>query len=284
GRYLSRADTTKRYLTDPEVMRLHERRLARRVAGEELVRRQFARDPLRDAQRQAHLFVIAEPGAAPDDLLVPLLDAGQWQQFGVELLQRAIHNSDLNTQLRDGNVSPFSPDMDTLQSFDLRARGFALTSSGFGPGRTLAENAVNDETVAELEVANSGALHAYLSRLSDNIGDDSQQYLFDSAPVAYVRRTLAITTYLCEKIGYFGVWTIGVGATGLKGVTSYLHYQRGMGHGPVYDESDYIRSVETTYVDIRDHPAQIANRLLGPLLRSLRVHGVFTGALSDPAE
>lgn len=284
GRYMGRGDTTKRYLTDPEVLRLHERRLTRRVAGEDRVRQQFARDPLSENRRQAHLFVIAEPQTAPDDMLVPLLDAGHWQQFAVNLLHRAIYNQELNAHLQASNVSPFAPDMDTLQSFDLRASGFALTSAGIGPGRTMIERAVNDETVAELEVTNSGALHAYMSRLSDNIGDAQQQYFLDSAPVAYVRRMLALATEVSEKTGYFGVWTLGVGATGLRGLSSYLHYRRWQSDGPRYDEDEYVRATEATYSDLRDHPGLIAERLLGQLLRSFRVHGVFEAALSDDAK
>jgi hypothetical protein len=281
GRYIARGDTTKRYLTDAEVMRFHERRIARRISGEDLVRKQFVRDPFLATQRQAHLFLVAEPQAASEELLVPFLDAGGWQQFAVQLLHSAIYDTSLNAQLQAARVTAFSPDMDTLQSFDLRAGGVALTSSGMARGRKLVDDPINNETLAELEIGNSGALRAYMSRLSDNIGDDNQQYVLDSAPVAYARRMIALAVHVSERAGYFGTWTVGVGATGLRGTHSWLHHESHMGYGPEYDEDEYVRSVEATYLEMRDRPGQTADRLVGPLLRTYRVRGAFAAALSD---
>jgi len=60
NRYLARGDKTKRYLTDPEVLRLHQRRLTATADGLALLDVEFGRDPFDGASREnAHLFVLA---------------------------------------------------------------------------------------------------------------------------------------------------------------------------------------------------------------------------------
>lgn len=98
NRYLARGDKTKRYLTDPEVVRLHQRRLTAITDGLRLLDIEFGRDPLAGADREnAHLFVLAEPLSARHDLLADFTDtSGPQPSFD---LRRAGLTSDLTALL-----------------------------------------------------------------------------------------------------------------------------------------------------------------------------------------
>lgn len=134
SKYLARGDKTKRYLTDPEVVRLHQRRLTAITDGAALLDIEFGRDPFTGADREnAHLFVLAEPLSARPDLLRDITE-DDWQPSR-KLVQAGL-TAELDALLGEVGASQFSQCLRELQSRDLRPDGVAWTSYGLAEGRT----------------------------------------------------------------------------------------------------------------------------------------------------
>jgi len=134
NRYLARGDKTKRYLTDPEVLRLHQRRLTATADGLALLDVEFGRDPFDDASREnAHLFVLAEPLAARADQLIDVTDTPQ-PQPSFELRNSGL-TTDLNASLGKVGAAQFSYGLDEMQDFDRRANGVAWTTYALAGGQ-----------------------------------------------------------------------------------------------------------------------------------------------------
>lgn len=283
GRYLGRGDKTKRYLSDAEVLRLHQQRTVDEVSGEHLLDAEFQRDLFDDeVRKQAHLFLLAEPMTARADMLLPLTDIDAYQQPLLDLRQKGLAPA-LRAVLAGVNAADFSPGLSEMQTFDRRPSGVALSTYGIAPGRLRqVEDNYNDrESAAELEVRDGGGLRLYSSRLSDAI--DDTQMLFDATAVGLTRQLLALTKAVAEEGGYFGNWIVALGATGLKGTYSYrLSQGWGSGQGVPYGEDIYKRASVISFAELTQHPGDIAGRLLGPLLRAYRSRSHFMAALSDP--
>lgn len=133
-RYLAGGAKTKRYLTDSEVLRLHQRRLTAAADGLALLDVEFGRDPFDDASREnAHLFVLAEPLAARADQLIDVTDTPQ-PQPSFELPNSGL-TTDLNALLGKVGAAQFSYGLDEMQDFDRRADGVAWTTYALAGGR-----------------------------------------------------------------------------------------------------------------------------------------------------
>jgi len=217
NRYLARRDKTKRYLTDPEVLRLHQRRLTATADGLALLDVEFGRDPFDDASREnAHLFVLAEPLATRADQLIDVTDTPQ-PQPSFELPNSGL-TTDLNALLGKVGAAQFSYGLDEMQDFDRRANGVAWTTYALAGGR-IPRTDVTTEHAGELEIRDNGALRLYSSRLSAT--HDGNRMLFESVAVGSTRRFIAIVTAAADVGGYYGNWALAVGATGLKGAYSH---------------------------------------------------------------
>lgn len=140
GRYLGRGDKTKRYLSDAEVLRLHQLRSANEIDGLALLDAEFARDlfaannPPLVTRLHAHLFLLAEPLTARPDMLLELTDSRDWQPL-LDLRQKG-RSPELAAVLGPSGAWSFSPSLDEMQTFDRRSAGAAMCSYGIAPGRT----------------------------------------------------------------------------------------------------------------------------------------------------
>lgn len=283
GRYIGRGDTTNRFLTDAEVLRLHQRRIADEVDGVDLLEVEFDRDLFNDDQRkQAHLFVIAEPQTARPDMLVHITDDPTWQPL-LELKQKA-RTPALNNLLSGMGASEFSPGLDDMQTVDRRPSGAAMSTYAIDVGRIRRpdEGDPSRETAAELEVNDNGGLRIYSSRFSDS-SNGGAQVLFESMAVGFTRQAIALAAAAADAGGYLGNWTIAFGATGLRGTYSYKHSQGwGGGQGPAFGEESYKRATVVTYAQLSKTPGDLTTTLVGPLLRAYRTRNAFAAALTDP--
>jgi hypothetical protein len=225
NRYIGRGDKTKRYLSDSEVLRLHEQRRSTQDDAMALLDAEFRRDPVpQEARSQSHLFLLAEPLTGRPEMLLHIVEGDGWQQRLLDFARRSV-TPELQ-QVLAATVGGFSPDIGQLQSFDRRPDGAALTTYGLASGRVLREDTLEPENVAELEVDEDGGLRMFTSRLSARLGhDNGEQLVFDVAPVLYVRRLIALTVAAAQEAGYFGNWVLAVGATGLEGRQSVRQSQ-----------------------------------------------------------
>lgn len=284
GRYVGRGDSAKYYLSDAEVLRLHERRRLRESDALAMLAREFARDPVPEDERmQAHLFVIAEPLTPRTEMMLPHLH----QQGLLGLLSRGAWGDEATRALGPGER--FSPELTAATVFTRRASGVALSTHGLGSDRSVdallaSQRPSNWEDVVEFEVSEDGAIRIMLGRLSDapssQDGDDHAQVLFDVATVVYVRRVLGILLDVADQAAYFGGWALAVGATGLRGLG--VHDQFGWpGHGR-FEEDTYERATTASYADIVARPGSLTDQLLGRFLRKLGTHPRFVQELSNP--
>lgn len=288
SRYVGRGDKTKRYLTDAEVLRLHQIRAHALNDAAALLQAEIDRDPVPATERhQAHLFLLAEPLTGRPEMALHLTDGEGWQQRLLTFTHTRGRSQQLQAVLRSVQAGGFSPDLDTMTTFRRRPGGAALTTSGLLEDRTVAPDAYDPESLAELEVHEDGGLRLFTSRLSylnpPAPPELNEQLLFEIAVVTFVRRLIALTLGVAEEAGYFGNWHLACGATGLRGTYSYTQSRQWDSGSSRYSEDDYRRSHTVTYADLRNRPGWVADRLVGALLRAFGARAVFAPALSDPA-
>ncbi len=217
-------------------------------------------------------------------MLLHLTDGNGWEQRLVAYARLALAPA-VQQSLAKANISGFSPDIEALQSFDRRPGGAALTTYGLKPGRVLRSDSFDPESVAELEVHEDGGLRLFTSRLSDVIRSNSDQdpdaqVVFDAALVIYTRRLAAAAA--AEEAGYFGNWALAVGATGLSGCRSFTLSQNWISRsGDRYSGDTYRRATVATYAELTRRPGQLADRLIGQLLRGFGTRQLLDAALTD---
>lgn len=285
GRYFGRGDKTKYRLSDAEVLRLHAQRNDAEADALALLQKEMDADPLRSVGEQSHLFLVAQPTAGRRDMLLDLTGAPDWSTRLARFIERAHQNKELNETLRDWG---FSPDLSDAHQGHRRAGGVARSSANLGDGREYAPSGRHgDEHVIELQVFENGGLRLYLTRFSDTIGtpDQPEQQLFPAAAVVLTRRLLEVLRLVAEDAGYFGNWSLAVGANRLRGRNSW----RGPGSwmsfeaNPRYSEDTYQEATGATLAELTSAPGAVTRRLLGPLLRSLNTQAMYDKALTDTA-
>ncbi|NUK50094.1 ATP-binding protein [Streptomyces lunaelactis] len=284
GRYFGRGDKTKHRLTDPEVLRLHAQRNAAEADALALLQKEMDQDPLRDVGEQSHFFLVAQPAAGRRDLLLGLTGAPDWNIRLARLIERAHQGRELNEVL--GNLGGFSPGLSDAHQGHRRAGGVARSSANLGDGRTYTPGALHgDENVIELQVFENGGLRLFLTRFSDTIGtpDKPEQQLIPAAAVLLTRRLLEILRLVAEDSAYFGNWSLAVGVSRMRGRRSYQGPEtwNTFGTNPRYSEDIYQEATGATLAELTAAQGAVTRRLLGPLLRSLSLEGVYEKALTD---
>ena len=281
GRYIARGDKTKRYLTDPEVMRLHALRSASELNVLNLLQREIERDIFGDVPvGNAHGFFVAQPMTGRPDMLLPLTDGPNYHQSVLDLRENAYQRSQalVGRALRGG----FSPDLRDLNTFERRPAGVAQTSYAIGPGRQKREEQGYEsrESAAELELLDSGGVHIYSSRLSWT-NPEGSRLLMEAAVVGLAHRLVALAGGVAERSGYFGSWALAFGATRTRGTYSALQAEGWDSSSPYPDET-YERATTATYADLTQRPRELVDQLVGSMLRGFGVRQAFMAALAAP--
>lgn len=279
-RYLGRGDKTKLSLSDPEVRRLHHLRRLAESDTLALLDAEFTRSPVpADRQQQSHLFLLAEPVAGRLEMLLPLV-SGQGWGTRMQSFAATAFTADVRQTLGDLG---FSPDLDHASSLARRAAGAALTSYSVTTDRTLRDD-VHDEDAVELEIHEDGGIRIFMSRLSDSVRDSvrDEQELFESAAIIYVRRLLALVLTAADESGYLGNWALAVGATQLRGRSSYELRRRSFhSDAPRYNEDTYRRAVVVSHAELLATPGKVTGALLSRFMRALGTDSVFARFLTD---
>ncbi|MFF5264589.1 helix-turn-helix domain-containing protein [Actinomadura viridis] len=282
GRYWGRGDKTKYQLSDPEVVRLHERR---RIADHDalaLLREEIDDDPIpEEIRKQAHLFLVAQPLAGRPDLLLEFTGASTWNSDLHEFIQKA-YTPEIQAAI-DGN--DVSPALHEIGNGYRRSRGIARATSnlanrsGFSP-----TSSYSPEDAIELQVHEDGGLRLFFSRLSDVRGEGNkpdEQVIIEAGAVSNTRRFLGLVVAAGERAGYFGNWALALGATGLQGLR-VAPSRHNWGDNPTYDRETYTATTATTWAELDQTPGAITRRLVGPLLRALGTESHYHTALTAP--
>lgn len=285
GRYYGRGDKTKHTLPDPEVVRLHERRRAADRDALDLLQAEIDEDPIPAEMRtQAHLFLVAQPLAGRDDMLLDLLSGPTWNLQLADFLLQA-NTPELGSVIGRFDISPSL--LEAGHGFR-RGRGAARATPNIGEGRIFRPTSdYSPEDAVELRVHEDGGLRVFLSRFSDAARNDpdAEQQILDPAAVSYTRRFLALVLAAAEHAGYVGNWALAFGATGLRGGRAVPNPRSG-GFGfesrSRYDQDDYRAATAVTWAELNQKPGDITRRLVGALLRALDTEARYTAALTDP--
>ncbi|HEV2811131.1 MAG TPA: hypothetical protein VGV93_12135 [Acidimicrobiales bacterium] len=278
--YWARGDKTKYRLSDPEVLRLHERRRAREgnvlAQLEELV----ANDPVPSNARQlAHLFLLGTPVPGRDAMLLNVVGDDGWQRRLLEL----VHGALVGAGVTAGGPAGFSPGIEHATQVERRPGGWSL-SSGFDPGRQFPPNG-NERHLLELQLGEDGALELFCGRGSyiRGPGEEGPGVIFEHLIVGQCRQLLAVAVAVSDASGYFGSWDFGVVVTGLRGgVSSVIANAFGWTATP-YTTDNYRASSRSSLEELRSRPSVVADRLVGKLVRALgtRTHP-SVASLLDP--
>ena len=216
--YWARGDKTKFRLSDAEVMRLHERRRSWERRAVETLDALVAADPVPEHDRRlAHLFLAALPVPGKSGMVLDLLGDTDWQRRLVDLVhRRAVAASGFHPDGPQG----FSPNLGQPQGLERRAGGWAVTTYGFGPGRSLLPDAAEDHLL-ELELDEDGELRLFCGRASYLSRHDSGDHLaFEVLMIGLLRQLLGVVTAISESAEYVGSWDLAVAVQGLRGCTS----------------------------------------------------------------
>lgn len=277
GLYYGRGDKTKHVLSDAEVVRLHERR---RGAGGDvaaLLRHEIDRDPIPpDARKHAHLFLVAQPQSAPQDMLLDLTSSPEWNMRLGKFVKLAYAPA-VNLVWGQRDASPHLLDAHSGQR---RARGVARVTNNLRDGRIFTPGRQNLESVMELQVHEDGGLRLFSSRLSrpDNTSDG--QFIIHEAVVGNTYRFVALVTAAAAEAGYLGTWALAIGATALRGL-SVGGDEWDFSGDARYDEDAYTRTTAASWAELSSAPGSVTKRLAGPLLRAFEIEGRYSSVFAD---
>jgi hypothetical protein len=281
GRYLARGDKSKRYLTDPEVLRLHQQRRISEADVLALLDVEIARDPFAQfPERQAHAFLVAEPLAGRPDMLLPLTDPiGSYHQRWLDFRQKSA-NPVTEPLLVAAGADRMPTDYHEWETFDRRPAAAAMSTHGIAQGRIV--DPTGRETAGELEIGDSGSLRIYSSRLSRYLDTAQAQMFFEGLAVALTHRLVNLAAAASEEASYGGLWGLAIGVTGLEGSKSDALRQGSASSNPPRSEDGYRRATTSAWPELASQPGAVAERLIGQLLRGYRTRQRYAALLSAP--
>ncbi|MBZ4508434.1 ATP-binding protein [Mycobacterium avium subsp. hominissuis] len=260
GRYYGRGDKTNRMLSNTEVVRLLDRRLADRRdlrAEARSIRTELVGDstPL--------LVLLAEPLNAREDMLVSLAESSQWQEPVLQLVHSVV-GPDQRT---------YAPTLAEASGFARRPGGVALTT-GMHDGQRFA----GKDRAAEIVFHESGRLVLASERAVTIRSFKGAVFppppdvtvVFEALIIGHVDLLARLAGAVSHKWGYTGSWRFALSLNGLRDSVSWTITDRTFGdRGPVYTEDIYERAAEASLSDLDEDPGQIRAALTAPLLRSL---------------
>ncbi|WP_309231880.1 ATP-binding protein [Nocardia sp. SYP-A9097] len=276
GRYYGRGDKENRVLSQEEVLRLHERRLAGRT--DILAETHRAIEELGPRGNTSILVILAEPIGAPDDLLVPLTESGSWQSTVLSLVQQAALSEHRE----------YAPTLAEAGSFGRRANAVAITTGMHDGARFEA----GTNRAAEIAFHENGSLLLASERAVEiqtfphvNPTTPDVEVVFETLILGHTLLMMRLAALVSQTFGFSGTWRIGLVVTGLRGTRSFTLCARRFGHdGAVYTADSYQRATEATLLDLTAEPRTVVKALVAPLLRSLDAHHAWETYFTEPAD
>lgn len=272
GRYRGRSDTTNVVLSDGEVRRLHERAMLHRAKAIEILRTEIFRDPSPPTEQpEAHVFVIAQPLAADDELLFRVVAAGGLAGWVREKVQSGAPCH--------GAGTTYSPDLGSVATeVSRRADGVALATYQLGPGRVPRPNGpagVKDTDMLELEIREDGGLRLFCGRGSEEI-TEGKRVAFEPLIAGLTMRVLLVAGEVVTSTGYGGSWDLGLAVTNLRGCHAYSLHNRFGGRflDVPYSADVYEQTARVESDALVRSPVEVLESLYGRLHRGLSGGGI----------
>ncbi|MCO5299787.1 MAG: ATP-binding protein [Candidatus Nanopelagicales bacterium] len=281
GRYYARAEKTKRTLTDSEVLRLHQARLARQREPLVLLDAAIERDPIPEGQ-EAHYFFVAAPDRPTGPLAEHIIDGPGWQDRFRAVIA-AGHRI-------PGISNEYLPSVAQATALDDRGDGRAAHSGELRPGRLLNEEYKAPESLVEVEIADTGEIRCFAGTVSQHRPvqyglPETEQVLYEFIPLHLTRQLLQVTVALAHATGYLGAWHVGVAVTGIAGVRINPQRQHFLRDDERYDahQDTYRQTCAVTLEQLERRPGEVTRTLLQRFLRACGRSGTHdTTYLHDP--
>jgi hypothetical protein len=274
GKYWGRIDRTKGRLTDAQVVELHSQRQPVDDRVSALLQEEINRDPVPMADaREGHLYLVADPLSAPPSAALPFLRPRDPQS----LTQLIIACEDqLGARTRDAEPTPSA-----AHALKVRAEGLAMTSLWRSGARALDESSP-EASMLDIEFREDGGIRAVMGRMTDI--SRASQVICDGLAVAYSRRLLRWATAYGDAFGYSGQWAFGVAANRLAGLSSSVFQDyRLIGEPSIYDAESYRSTTSATTQELKAQPWEVAERLVGKLVRALTTDVFYAADLQAPS-
>lgn len=264
GRYWARNDKTKRQLNDPEVELLIRRREQwARGAADDLDALVVA-DPLTAEQSYPHLFVVARPAAADDELCAVLVGVPAWQAHIRGLIAAVEQDPEHRGALAatGGDLTTDLPDHLTQKL----ATGARFT--------TTPPDSPNEEYTKTLDVLENGLVRFYSSHVGHPSTFNGSVFtrLWTEQVCASTRSIIVLTNYVSAAVRFVGAWDFGVALTGMldaRPMPSSAQPQVMSPVGFAFTDAMYRRTTRATTVECESSPGSVLDRLIRPLLSGL---------------
>jgi hypothetical protein len=264
GKYYGRGDASKHFLSDPEVLRHHERRQRQADLGKQLLDEIEANDYLAPTERECgHIYLIAEPHMpVREDLKDNFLE----DEAAVRALVRSAGD-----KCRE-NLVEWYPAPSLAQNFQHRDSGAALVShAASGPGRSINPEDSDESGLLEIQLTESGGIRILIGRGTVMVGNTDEKAVFDGLVVAYAQRLVYWVAQLSEKYEYTSTWTVGLRMNGIRGLRSYVGVDDWRHFRPTgsMDRDAYSATRTVSSNSVIEDPDSIVTSLVGRLLRVL---------------
>jgi hypothetical protein len=281
GIYYGRSDTGKCRLSDQQVERLMRDRQQQMHGAEDGLRALIAADPYQGrSQACPHLFIFARPGVRRTEMCRDVIGADQnWQPL-LSLLT-GVNNRIVRPMYTTTHRGSRGMLETLIMSPRLITGGVGLMSWPRG-----AQNPAGEQHHQELRIDEDGDLslyHAGVGWDSEPVNDVTQKVLSAPTIVGSVREFTAAAVAISHRAHVPGTWNIGIALTGIRG---YRHQESDWpDYGPPCTDDEYVRVERFDLAAMERTPGDVADKLLGRLLRGLRANTDpdVKALLTDPA-
>lgn len=259
GRYYGRGDKTNRVLSNTEVVRLLDRRLADR--RDLRVEARAIRTDL--VGEDVPLFVaVVDALGAPEEMLISLTEDPRWQSTAMELVHAAITREH----------QQYAPTFAKTSAFVRRAGGVAVTTGMVNgnrfEGKDYAAEVVFTES-GRLILASERAVAMWSFRNVMPPPPDAT-VVFEALILGHLSLLARLAAVVSKRWGFTGSWRLGLSMNGLRGAESLTLAEERFGdRGTVYTADLYEQATEASLEELETNPQQVVAALASPLLRSL---------------
>lgn len=254
GSYWGRSSAGKVVLRHEEIERRRALRASVPSAAAELLQFEVDRDPTPPTLRtQAHVFVIAEPVLAPQNMLDAKLGPA-WERW--------IHGTLVN---RMRGIGEWSPDIGSAWLLTAVPEGYSLRS---GDEEHKNEDAFREESIIEMRLTLDGGVRIFTGRGSANAR--GQRFAVEAVIQGLTARAIQAAAVVAQKCDFRGDWDVGLAVTNLRGVlTSLALTDPRFGHGARPYPADEHREIRRVAASELADPLAIARQLTDGLDRVL---------------
>lgn len=265
--YYGRGDRANIRLGDEQVRTIIEGRSRSRMDVLAELRRMADDDPIMgDERRLGHLYLLAQPEVASEEIFLDLLAREDAMQVLQEIIAQIRRD-------RGSTTTGFEPDTHYLRHRIPRAEGMALTSYSAEDGPN------HEESLLELVIREDGGIRLICGRGTSSLRpgfwpeDRNRTAIIAMLVLGLTHFVAALAGRLADEFGaYQGQWRLGVRMDRLLGAVPLDMRDSPLGGlGNPYSRDDYEKVTSASTEELINAPHAVAERLLAQLFRGLGI-------------